>query len=227
MSDPSNPSPALSVLEGYALWAEQYEEDGNPLMALEGPAMAECWGDVRGLQALDVGCGTGRHTRALSIAGARVIGIDVTPEMLARARARNPQVPFFRQGLPGPLPFPDASFDLITAGLVMEHVEAIDETFAEFARLLAPGGRAIVSDLHADRTAEGQCARFIDPETGERRNVFTLHRTPDDYHGAARRAGLAPTADRHLAVDEALARSLPRAERYLGLNLGWIGAWTK
>lgn len=227
MSDPSPPSPMLSVLEGYALWAEQYEEDGNPLMALDGPAMAECWGDVRGLQALDVGCGTGRHTRALGEAGARVIGIDVTPEMLARARASNPRVPFFRQGLPGPLPFPDASFDLITAGLVLEHVEAIDATFAEFARLLAPGGRAIISALHADRTGEGQCARFIDPETGERRNVVTFHRAPGDYHAAARRAGLIPTTDLHLAVDERLTQALPRAQRYLGLNLGWVGAWTK
>src|SRR4051794_28393841 len=56
----------LSARDGYAAWAACYEEDGNPLMPLEGPAVAKLFGSVQGKRALDLGCGTGRHTLALA-----------------------------------------------------------------------------------------------------------------------------------------------------------------
>src|SRR6478735_2395705 len=76
----------LPVREGYAAWASCYDDDGNPLIALEGPAMRRWFGRVAGRRALDLGCGTGRHTAALVAAGADVVALDFTPEMLARAK---------------------------------------------------------------------------------------------------------------------------------------------
>src|SRR5262245_58976189 len=169
----------LSIQEGYALWAPCYDDDGNPLIALEGPAVRGWFGPIRGARALDLGCGTGRHTLALLDAGARVGALDLTPEMLARARAKVSEngVGWVRHVLPRPLPFRASTFDVIVLGLVAEHVGDLDRLLAEAAHVLASGGRCIVSALHPDRTAQGQRARFIDAATGDRRPITTHHRT--------------------------------------------------
>src|SRR5262249_57979544 len=94
-------------------------------------------GAVEGRGVLDRGCGTGRHTLALVEAGAaEVVALDLTPEMMARARAKlearvAAPVHWVRHALPGPLPFRDGTFDLAVLGLVAEHV-------AELGRALAP-----------------------------------------------------------------------------------------
>jgi ubiquinone/menaquinone biosynthesis C-methylase UbiE len=219
----------LPVQEGYAAWSDRYDDDGNPLTALEGPAVWRWFGSLVGKQAVDVGSGTGRHTRALCDAGARVTALDLTPEMMHRAREKLPGRPidWVRHSLPDPLPFPDSTFDLAVLGLVLEHVDDIDRALTEVARVVKPGGRCIASGLHSDRTAEGQRARFIDPETGIRRPIRTIHRTIEQYLAAGRAAGLALEAEQTLAVGPELAASLPRAARYAGMNLGWVICWTR
>jgi ubiquinone/menaquinone biosynthesis C-methylase UbiE len=123
------------------------------------------------------------------------------------------------------LPFRDAAFDLVVLGLVAEHVADLPALLRESARVLTPGGRCILSALHPDRTAEGQRARFIDPETGERRPIATFHRTLDDYSAAASAAGLSLAGEQTLVVPPELAERLPRAGRYVGLPLGWVACW--
>jgi len=220
----------LPVRDGYAAWASLYDDDGNPLIALEGPAVRAWFGPVEGRKAIDLGCGTGRHTVALVEAGAaHVSALDLTPEMmeLARRKLAGRPVDWLRHALPDPLPFPDAAFDLAVLGLVAEHVADLDAALAEVARVLAPGGRCLLSVLHPDRTAEGQRARFIDPETGVRRSIVTYHRTISDYLDSARAAGLVLDAERALVVPPGLAASHPRAAPYVGRNLGWVARWSR
>ena len=50
------------VREGYARWAMVYDDDQNPLQALEGALVQQACGNVEGLRILDMGCGTRRHT---------------------------------------------------------------------------------------------------------------------------------------------------------------------
>ncbi len=213
----------LPVRDGYAAWAPWYDTDGNPLTALEEPVMLGWFGELRGRDALDLGCGTGRLTVPLARGGARVTGLDFTPEMMQEARRKlhNVDVRWVEHALPEPLPFEGQSFDLVVMGLVIEHIEDLDALLCEVARVLRPGGRCLVSALHPDRTAEGQRARYIDPDTGERRHIATIHRDVSDYHASARNAGLSLVEDRTLRVTEALAERLPRARRYLDLPLGW------
>ena len=219
----------LSPQEGYAAWAPLYDDDGNPLIALEGPAVRDWFGPIAGKWALDLGCGTGRHTLALVERGARVVALDQSPEMLARARRKlaGQPVAWVRQALPAPLPLPDEAFGLVVMGLVAEHIADLAALMAEAARVVAPGGRVILSALHAERTGAGETARFIDPRTGLRRPILTIHRPASTYLAAAEAAGLAEPEARTLVVPPEVAAAFPRAERYLGLPLGWVARWTR
>jgi ubiquinone/menaquinone biosynthesis C-methylase UbiE len=226
---PAESEVELCPLDGYAAWAERYDEEDNPLALLEGPAIISACGDVKGLRVLDVGCGTGRHTVPLLEMGARVVGLDFSPEMLAVARQRtaNRTVEFFQHSLPDPFPFVDETFDLVVSGLVVEHVSDLETVFRECVRVLKPGGRCLVTALHPDRTAAGQRARFIDPATGLRTPIATIHRTESEYLAAAKSAGFHVEKSQTLIATEELAARSPRAVKYVGLPLGWLGAFRK
>jgi SAM-dependent methyltransferase len=219
----------LPPREGYDAWAACYDDDGNPLIALEGPAMETLYGPVVGQPVLDLGCGTGRHTLALTRAGARVTALDQSPEMLARARAKLDGCPvtWLLHALPEPLPLAADAFVLAVLGLIAEHVRNLAGLLGEVARVLRPGGHCLLSALHAQQTAAGMRARFIDPRTGQRQPITTYHRSAADYHGAAAAAGLEPVSEQTLFVPSALARQLPRAGRYVGQPLGWLACWAK
>ena len=219
----------LSARDGYAAWAPCYEDDGNPLIPLEGPAVRALFGPIAGKRALDLGCGTGRHTLALAEAGAHVTALDQSPEMMALARQKLQRYPveWILHDLPAPLPFPDGTFALAIAGLVVEHIANLPALLQETARVLRPDGRLVLSCLHPDRTAAGQRARFIDPHTGVRRPITTYHRSISDYLTAAAQAGLALASEQTLVGTSEVAVALPRARRYVGLPLGWVAAWDR
>jgi SAM-dependent methyltransferase len=219
----------LPVLEGYAAWAPFYDEDGNPLIAVEEPAMHSWFGPLEGRRVLDLGCGTGRHTLALAVAGASVTALDGSLEMMARARfkLRGYPVDWAIHRLPAPLPFAGSTFDLIVLGLVAEHLEDLAGVLAEAARVAKPGGRCLLSALHPDRTAVGQKARFIDPATGSRRQIVTIHRSVEDYLAIAESSGWSLVEERSLVVPDELAIALPRALPYIGQSLGWAACWRK
>ncbi|HEU5110336.1 MAG TPA: class I SAM-dependent methyltransferase, partial [Micromonosporaceae bacterium] len=102
--------------------------------------------------ALDAACGTGRHAARLAAAGHRVVGVDSSPAMLERARARVPGGEF-RRGDLSSLPLPDGGVDLVVCALALTHVPDLRRPFAEFARVLRPGGHLVVSDVHHERVA--------------------------------------------------------------------------
>jgi SAM-dependent methyltransferase len=100
--------------------------------------------------ALDIGSGTGWVVTELLRRGTPVEGCDIAPNAVTRLRRSFPAVSFFELELGAErAPRPDASYDLLTALDVLYHVtddEAWRAAVAEIARLLHPGGWAIVSD---------------------------------------------------------------------------------
>ncbi|HSO22221.1 MAG TPA: arsenite methyltransferase [Chondromyces sp.] len=104
---------------------------------------------------LDLGSGAGIDAliaaRAVGSEG-RVIGVDMTPEMLAAARANAAGVPQveFREGRLERLPVEDASVDAVTSNCVINLVPDKRAVFAEIARVLRPEGRLVVSDIVLD-----------------------------------------------------------------------------
>src|SRR5881392_1110765 len=78
----------LPTREGYDLWAEIYDAEDNPLIALEEPLVAALLGQVCELAIADVGCGTGRHALRLAEAGANATALDFSARMLERAKGK-------------------------------------------------------------------------------------------------------------------------------------------
>jgi len=174
----------LDPVAGYALWAAAYDAPGNPLIAVEQPLVRALLDRTPAGRALDAACGTGRHAAHLAAAGHEVAGVDTSPDMLAVARRRLPHADL-RQASLEALPFADASFDLAVCSLALTHVPTLDVAIAELARVLRPGGRLVLSDVHPAFVAvlDGQ-ARF---GGGFVRNHVHL---PSAYLAAFRRAGL-------------------------------------
>ncbi len=99
-----------------------------------------------GARVLDLGCGTGR-LGALLAGRARVVGLDVSHAMLARASARARSPAGLVQGSAFRLPFPDASFDAVASGFVLRNLHDLGRAFREMARVMAPEGVLVALDI--------------------------------------------------------------------------------
>jgi SAM-dependent methyltransferase len=139
----------ISTVDGYQSWAPFYDKPGNALLDREGPRtqalIDRILGDGSPATVLDAACGTGRHAAYAAARGHRVIGVDSSPAMLDVARQKLPGAEFHEADLAA-LPLPDGHVDLIVCALALAHVRDLGPVFAEFARVLRPGGHLVVSD---------------------------------------------------------------------------------
>lgn len=193
-------------------------------------------GDLAGRRVLDVGCGTGLLADALAERGARLWGVDTSPEMLAQARAHAGKRVGFKLGQAEALPFKDAWFERAVLRLVVHLVDR-PHTLAELARVLRPGGRAVIATFAPEHfewfwlttffpeVAEIDRARFPSPEqlAGELvaagfSSVRTRRLGQETHLG--REEALERVRGRYISTlrlldDEAFAAGLARAEREL------------
>ncbi len=95
---------------------------------------------------LDVGTGAGALALAFAPYVAEVVGVDVEPELLARARERAPANASFQEADATALPFPDGSFDLAGTLRTLHHVHRPELAVAELTRVTRLGGRVLVVD---------------------------------------------------------------------------------
>jgi ubiquinone/menaquinone biosynthesis C-methylase UbiE len=102
-------------------------------------------GDVRSSLILDLGCARGRFVRALSASGARVVGVDRSWELL-RTALDSPGGGSFVLSTATRLPFANSIFDGVVCIEVIEHIPELEAALSEIARVLKPGGRAIIID---------------------------------------------------------------------------------
>lgn len=108
---------------------------------------------VPGGRALDLGCGGGHVAYRLAAHAGSVVACDLTPAMLvvvaAEAAARGLHTLTTQQGAAEALPFADGTFDLVATRFSAHHWRDLDAGLREARRVLAPGGRAIISDTVA------------------------------------------------------------------------------
>ena len=174
---------------------------------------------------LDLACGTGDLTLLLAdrYPGGDILGLDLTPSMLALARARvnRPQVRFqcgdmARTGLE------PASVDLVTGGYALRHAGDLAEALTEVHRVLRPGGRADFLDFSKSPGRSGQAvSHFLLKVWGGFWGLL-LHRNPDVYGYIADSLKTFPDR-RQLAMrlDEAGLRVLARRRFFFGL-VEWV-----
>ena len=193
-------------------------------------------------RALDIGCGEGRFCRMLRRQSVDVVGLDPTPALLAAARARDTKGVYV-EAVAERLPFCDASFDLVVSYLSLIDIADINAAIPEMARVLKPGGTALIANLNSFNTAgadtgwvkdrDGQRLHFpIDNYLDERSmwieyrgiRVMNHHRPLSTYMNALLTAGLrlvhfdepAPAAD----ASPARARQYRRAPWFLVME--WV-----
>jgi len=152
--------------------------------ALNTPAFLEILPPVAGLQGLDVGCGEGANTRQLACRGARMTAIDIAPTFIRHAGEAESAEPFgirYQVADGMALPFPDESFDFVTA--IMSLMDMPDPGLAvrESERVIRPGGFLQFSILHPcfapprrrvlrdtrGRTTGVELGRYFDGKDGE------------------------------------------------------------
>jgi SAM-dependent methyltransferase len=164
-----------------------------------------------GARAFDFGCGAGRSTRFLRRLGFDVVGVDISPEMLGRARALDPQGDYRLIGEGGLAAFERAGFDLALAAFTFDNVPTRDEKVALFGglgRVLKSSGKivAVVSspeiyrhewasfstrDFPENARAEsGQVVRIVLLDHEDRRPVEDVLWTAESYAEVFRAAGL-------------------------------------
>jgi demethylmenaquinone methyltransferase/2-methoxy-6-polyprenyl-1,4-benzoquinol methylase len=143
-----------------------------------------------GTRALDLATGTGDIAFACAERGASVIGLDITLRMieLSKKKLRNeprapgePREPTFFVGDMLALPFPPASFDLVTTGYGLRNVPDLTLAIDEIRRVLKPGGRLLSLDFNRPSNAimRGAYLAYLTAIGGAL--GWALHRDPDTY----------------------------------------------
>jgi ubiquinone/menaquinone biosynthesis C-methylase UbiE len=191
----------------YGRFANYYDVDENPLIALEHQYVLACVHSTEGVRILDAACGTGRYCRDFKAAGAKVVGCEFSQGMLEVARSKNPDIEFEFADLTKKLPYPDAQFDAVNCSQALKHIQNIQFTVSEFSRVAKPGGTVLFSVTHPNMEWKhfemSSSPRFI---IGEESDVY--HHSEADYKAAILAADLEFVKMTTIPIDKTIRQML-------------------
>jgi len=167
----------MSVRQSYNRWASQYDTNLNKTRDLEATVLRNTLSGASFNRCLEIGCGTGKNTQWLANHAAHITAIDVSEEMISRARSKvkPSQVNFIQADIKEAWMFTTGLYDLITFSLVLEHIEDLDPVFKKSAAVLQPGGCVYIGELHPFKQYAGSKARFSTEEGEEIVQCFNHH----------------------------------------------------
>ena len=215
--------PTVPVRTGYAEWAATYEEavpNQLDIRVLEGLRSVD-WSIAR--ECLDLACGTGRTAEWLKVRGVATIdGIDLTPEMLERARTKE----LYRSLFLGSVEDTGIShtrYDLIVMCLVDEHLAALEPVYQEARRLSNPCAKFVVVGMHPFFFMTGMPTHFEDTD-GNPKAIETYIHLFSDHVRAAFKAGWTLTEVYEGVIDEEWIRAKPKWAplRHYPVNFGYL-----
>ena len=180
----------MDTREAYNKWAAQYDTNENRTRDLEAKVLRQTLSQLSFRNCLEIGCGTGKNSVWLVEQCDHLTGIDLSEEMLAKAKARinNAKAALKLADITQSWSFANKPFDLIAFSLVLEHIENLGHIFREAAACLAPGGYIYIGELHPFKQYSGSKARFETEETVHIVPCFDHHLS--DFVTAAKKHGL-------------------------------------
>jgi ubiquinone/menaquinone biosynthesis C-methylase UbiE len=194
--------------QGYRLWAPRYDDDPNPLLALEMRLLGARLGPLDGLRMIDVGTGTGRWMEYARTHGMDAFGLDLSRPMLLQAAAKSACLGRVVQASGDKLPFANGAAALALCSFVVGYSMELAPLLCELARVAR---RVIISDLHPSAIRAGWTRSFRSgAETYE-----LEHRawSTDELMREAHKAGLAPEWSIHACFGEPERKVFSRAGR--------------
>ncbi|MGA3227175.1 MAG: methyltransferase domain-containing protein [Acidobacteriaceae bacterium] len=160
--------------EAFDTWADVYDSQPNPLLALEQRFLGPMLPDVRGLDVLDAGCGTGRWLHQLADKSPRsLLGADISPQMLLLAAAKVGHDCDLRLGSCTALPFNNGVADVVLSCFVLSYVDDLEAFAKEMDRVARPGTTIFLTDMHPETEASHNWNRSFAAE-GSSSGVQTM-----------------------------------------------------
>ena len=200
----------LAARDAYRLWASSWDRDPSAIVSLESRMLAPWLSDLAGKRVLDVSCGTGRWLEFAARAGAAVVGLDLSPEMLAEAARKPGLAPRLAVSDATRLPIADGCADIVLCTLSLGHLADAAPAISEMARIARPGGTVIVSDFHPEAFRRGWKRTFR--SGGQTFEVENFYHSLGSLLDAASRGGL--------ALEEAIEPCFAEPERHIFVNAG-------
>lgn len=217
--------PTLSVQEGYTVWAATYDEmKAGSLMdyPLLERIQTVAWGQLEAVA--DLACGTGRTGTWLKEHGVRFLdGVDLTEAMLEQARAKG----IYRRLILADLrqtPLSAHSYDLVSVGLVDEHLPELLPLYQEAARLVRPQGYLVLVGYHPFFQLSGIPTTF-ERRTGETTTIEGYVHLFCEHVQAANACGWLLRELYERLIDEAWIAQRPRAAPRKGWPVSFACLW--
>ena len=152
----------MTIADSYNIWAHTYDSNLNKTRDLELVVGKSVLKDRQFDNIIELGCGTGKNTKWLVNKCNSLIGVDFSTEMLAKAKLKikSEKIKFLQADILKTWTFTNNSTDLITASLVLEHIQNIDIIFSEVNKSLLLNGLFYICELHPFKQYVGSKARF-------------------------------------------------------------------
>jgi malonyl-CoA O-methyltransferase len=175
----------MNIQDSYDKWSDIYDTNINLTRDLDSNVTRNLLANRRFDSILELGCGTGKNTAFFVEIGTNVHALDFSQGMIERAKekVKAENIRFETADLTKRWPCNDASHDLISCNLVLEHIEDLLHIFSEAMRTLQPSGVFLVNELHPFKQYSGSKARFEQAGGTVEVEAF-VHHTSDFLHTA-------------------------------------------
>lgn len=212
---------------GYGEWVTTYEgtvEDAMDIALLE-RLKTPLWGTFR--EAADLGCGTGRTGEWLRGRGVGAIdGVDLTPEMLERARARGAHRRLIEADVAA-TGLETAAYDLAVTSLVDEHLATLDPLYREAFRVVKPGGQYVLVAFHPHFIMASGMPTHFKNAAGEEIAIATHLHLVSDHVTSALGAGWTLVEMHERLIDDEWVTLKPRWAKYRNHPISAVYVWQK
>ena len=207
------PTIRVSAREGYGRWSRLYDSEANPMISLEQRFLGRLLRPVKGLDVVDLGCGTGRWLETLAaLSPHSLIGIDSSEEMLARAEMKVVGGATLLEANCETPPLESASADLILCSFVLSYISNFESLAEQIRRIARCDADIFISDLHPETESRFRWRRGV-RDGGEHVEVETHWRSLESVLAAFERQRMRPAAVLELPFGEPEFEILERAGR--------------